>query len=165
MRFSAQEEYGLRCLLQIAHTPGGFATIGDVAAREKLSVAYVAKLMRVLRRGELVESIRGQKGGYRLARDPRSITLAHALDVLGGRLYNTEFCAEHSGAGRQCVHHVDCSIRSVWSAVDDLLHRALSSTTLHDMLCGEPVMNTRVRSRITVAELSRTPARLKSLAV
>ena len=138
---------------------------GDIATREKISPAYVAKLMRVLRRGGLVDSIRGQKGGYRLAHDASRMTLAQALDVLGGRLYTTEFCGEHTGTGRQCVHSGDCSIRSVWSAVDDLLHRALSSTTVQDLLCGEPTMDSRVRSRISVADITRRPMRMKTLAV
>src|SRR2546430_15546874 len=68
MRLSAQEEYGLRCLLQVARGHEGSTTTPEIAEREGLSQAHVHKLMRFLRRGGLVKSVRGRKGGYQLAR-------------------------------------------------------------------------------------------------
>src|ERR1051326_7981820 len=97
MKFTAQEEYGLRCLLQIAREPSGFGTIGEIAEREGLSAAYVAKLLMVMRKGGLVASTRGQKGGYRLARPADEITMDAVLEVLGGRLLSADFCARHTG--------------------------------------------------------------------
>src|SRR5947207_975628 len=64
MRFTAQEEYGLRCLMQVARAPEGSLTIPEVADREALSLPYVAKIMRHLRSLGLVTATRGQKGGY-----------------------------------------------------------------------------------------------------
>ena len=92
MKFTAQEEYGLRCLLQIAREPTGSVTIPEIAKREALTPAYVAKLMRVLRRVGLVKSTRGQKGGYRLAYPPDRMNLGMVLAALGGRLYSDDFC-------------------------------------------------------------------------
>ena len=97
MRFSAQEEYGLRCLMQIARDPTGMSTIAEIAQRESLSVAYVAKLMIVLRKSGIVESTRGQKGGYRLSRPAAVTRMDEVLDVLGGRLYPSDFCGRYSG--------------------------------------------------------------------
>jgi Rrf2 family protein len=68
MKFSSQEEYGLRCLLRLAQEgDDGSMTIPAISQSEGISQAYVAKLMRILRRGGLVESVRGKVGGYTLA--------------------------------------------------------------------------------------------------
>ena len=73
MKLSAQEEYGLRCLLRLAGAGEGQSlTIPEIGRAEALSIAYVAKLMRILRQGKFVKSVRGQTGGYTLARSPET---------------------------------------------------------------------------------------------
>ncbi len=139
MRITAQEEYGLRCLLQIAREPEGFLTIPEIAARESLSAPHVAKLMRLLRRAGLVKSIRGQKGGYRLARAPERIAVGEVIAALGGPLYGDGFCAEHAGTGGDaCVHSSACSIRSLWIGIDRMVQGVLARTTLRDLLPPAP---------------------------
>jgi Rrf2 family protein len=141
VRLTAQEEYGLRCLLQVAREQEGSLTTPQLAEREGLTPAYVHKLMRLLRRGGLVTSVRGRKGGYQLARPAEQITLAAALVSLGGgSLYSPDFCAQHKGVARICVRHRDCSIRAVWMAIDQAVQRALGKTRLSDLLRTEPEM-------------------------
>ncbi len=71
MNLSSQEEYGLRCLLQVAaHGAPEPLSIAQIAVAEGISPEYTAKLMRLLRKGGLVDSTRGAGGGYRLARQP-----------------------------------------------------------------------------------------------
>ncbi len=75
MKLSSQEEYGLRCLLRIgARGDGGTLTIPEISRAEGISPEYVAKLMRILRRGGLVTSARGAAGGYTLSRPADQIT-------------------------------------------------------------------------------------------
>ena len=64
MKVSSQEEYGLRCLLQVGkkRTDETPIPISEIAVREGLSVEYVGKLLMTLRRGGLVKSIRGKAG-------------------------------------------------------------------------------------------------------
>ena len=137
MKFSAQEEYGLRCLLQIARSPEGELTIPEIADREGLTPANVAKLMRVLRQIGVVKSTRGQKGGYQLAQPPDRISLDKLLADLGGRLYSGDFCDRHTGNGGSCVHDVGCAIRSLWMALDTAVERTLSGITLQALLCSD----------------------------
>ena len=95
MKLSSLEEYGLRCLLQLAR--GGSdqsLTIEEISQAEGVTPPNVAKVMRILRRGGFVESVRGQNGGYKLAFSARAISVGEALEVLGGRLYDPSFC-EH----------------------------------------------------------------------
>ncbi len=138
MKLSAQEEYGLRCLLTLARAePGSSLTIPQIAENERISGPNVAKLLRVLKRGGFVVALRGQSGGYTLARKASEINVGEALSCLGGRIYDAGFCGRHSSATRGCGHNSDCSVRSVWrlvqSAVDDVLNRL----TLADLLVEE----------------------------
>ena len=135
MKISAQEEYGVRCLLQIGRRGADASlTIPEISRAEGISSHYVAKLLRVLRRGGLVKSARGQSGGYTLARPLREIAVGEVLAVLGGRLYEPEFCNEHGGGEVVCTHTVDCSIRSLWRNVQQAVDQVLGKTTLEDLL-------------------------------
>jgi Rrf2 family protein len=135
MKITSQEEYGIRCLLQIGSRGlEASLTIPEISRAEGLSSHYVAKLLRVLRRGGLVKSARGQAGGYTLARPLDRITVTEALAVLGGRLYEPEFCEQHHGSGKVCAHSADCSIRYLWRSVQQVVDQVLSKTTLEDLL-------------------------------
>jgi Rrf2 family protein len=141
MKLSAQEEYGLRCLLRLgARGDGGTLTIPEIGRAEGLSPEYVAKLMRILRRGELVTSARGAAGGYTLARPADQIIVGDALSLLGGRLFESDFCERHAGAESLCTHSIDCSLRSLWQALQTAVDQVLTKTTLKDLLCSEPEM-------------------------
>ena len=139
MKLTSQEEYGLRCLLRLARE-GESLTIPKISQKEGISNFYVAKLMRILRRGGLVKSVRGQAGGYELARPPDKIVVGEALAILGGRLYDPAFCEEHSGSEISCTNSVDCSVRSLWRAVQQVVDQVLSKTTLKDLLFNEQEM-------------------------
>jgi Rrf2 family protein len=150
MKFSAQEEYGLRCLLAIAREPAGFLTIHELADREALSDAHIGKIMRLLRKGGLVRSTRGTKGGYRLAVSPEQIPVSSVLNALSGRLFSTEFCDRYAGPDGVCVHNTDCSIRSLWAALDAAVDRALRKIVLKDLLCGEAEMTARLSFNLDI---------------
>jgi Rrf2 family transcriptional regulator, iron-sulfur cluster assembly transcription factor len=145
MKFSAQEEYGLRCLLRIGHTPNGL-TIPEISEMEGLTTAHAGKLLRALRLGGFIESTRGQNGGYKLARPANEIIIGDVLAVLGGRLFEAGFCDVHAGIETICTHTVDCSIRSLWRTVQKLLDSVLGKTTLEDLLGSEEEVKTFVDS-------------------
>ena len=147
MKLSAQEEYGLRCLLRVASAGEGESlTIPEIGRAEALSIAYVAKLMRILRRGKLVKSVRGQTGGYALARKAENIPVGEVLAVLGGRLFEPGFCDQFPGLERLCTHSVDCSIRSLWQALQSAVDSVLGRITLKDLLQNETDMKVQLIS-------------------
>ena len=153
MKFTAQEEYGLRCLLQIGRQgQGGSLTILEVAVAEGLSVPYVAKLARILRQGEFVKSTRGQSGGYTLSRPPEEIVIGEVLAVLGGRLFESEYCEQYPGNLANCTHTVDCSIRSLWRAVQSGVDQILSRTTLRELLGSEEEASSSIRELVRIGE-------------
>lgn len=141
MHLLSQEEYGLRCLVQVArHLGPEPLTIPEIARFEGLSPEYTAKLMRALRRGALVESTRGAGGGYRLARPAESITAWDVMEVLGGSFFPESFCEAHPGQQRDCVHTIDCSIRALWRRLEGVVQDVLRSVTLADLLREERSM-------------------------
>jgi len=151
MKFSAQEEYGLRCLLQLARRGAGASlTIPEIAAAEGLSVPYVAKLVRVLRQDGFVKSSRGQSGGYALTRTPDRIVAGDVLNALGGRIFDSETCGRYPGSEDMCTHTIDCSIRSLWQAVQREVDQVLRRTTLQDLISSEEEMTASASALVQI---------------
>jgi Rrf2 family protein len=136
MKLSTQEEYGLRCLIQLGRT-GGSLTIAELSALEGISAPNVAKIMRLLRRSGFVTSTRGQAGGYLLARPVSEITVSEVLDALGSRFFDQTFCVRHKGAEDSCAHLEDCSIRPVLRELQSVVDRVLGRLTLEQLLGSE----------------------------
>jgi len=140
MKLTTTEEYGLRCLLQVARIapPGSdrLACIRDVAEAEGLSADYVAKLLGRLKKAGLVASTRGASGGYALARPAADISAAEALTAFDTKFYGEGFCTSHKGQLDCCIHksHASCNLTSLWSAVSVALDEVLSRVTLSDLL-------------------------------
>ncbi len=152
MKLSSQEEFGLRCLLRLARQgEGGGLTIPEISEAEGISTSHAAKLMRLLRRGGFVTSARGQAGGYTLSRPPEKILIGEVLALLGGRLYDPAFCEMHSGVETICTHTVDCSIRSLWRAVQIVVDRVLNGTTLKELIANEQTVDAWVAPLVKVA--------------
>ena len=141
MHILALEEYGLRCLLQVAlRATDGTVTAQEIARAEGIGPEYVARIMGTLRAGGLVESTRGAGGGYRLARPASEISVWDALCVLGGEFFSKRFCECHSGQRRECVRETDCSIRALWSKVQRVLEETLRHISIEDLQREEPAM-------------------------
>lgn len=148
MKLSAQEEYGLRCLLQMA-SRGNEASLSipEISKAEGLSVPNVAKLMRLLRIAGFVRSVRGQAGGYTLARPASQIFVGQVLEALGGKLFGSRFCERHSGLELVCVHNSDCSMRSLWIGLQNMLEKVLFQVTLSELLLKENQMQETLLGR------------------
>ncbi|GMV36897.1 MAG: hypothetical protein AMXMBFR61_14050 [Fimbriimonadales bacterium] len=148
MKISAQEEYGIRCLLQVAARPNGDGpvTVSQIAEAEGLSGPYVEKLLRVLSRAGLVEATRGAKGGYRLTRDSSEITLGDALRALGEFPGSKKLCDHYVGKFDCCVHRCDCSVRPVWAQIASYLGTILDGLSLADLVGSENTVRARLMS-------------------
>lgn len=140
MKLSTQEEYGLRCLLRLARNSQESLTIAELAGAEGVSMPSVAKILRVLRKAGLVNSTRGQAGGYLLARPAEEISVGEALAALGGRFYDSQFCERHTGIESLCINLGDCSIRPVLRQLQDVVDQVLGRLTLKSLLVREHEM-------------------------
>jgi Rrf2 family transcriptional regulator, iron-sulfur cluster assembly transcription factor len=138
MKISAQEEYGLRCLLQLARaqTLGDSLTLAQLAQLEGISSANAGKLMWILSKAGLVQSTRGTKGGYSLARPASQIHLNQIIRVLEGQPAESH-CKSYAGVLDACVHTGDCGIRPVIVELHQIVDNALADITLSQLLGTE----------------------------
>ena len=142
MKFSVQEEYGLRFLIRFGKNflEGGGLTIPEISESEAIAQHSVAKILRVLRLGGFLTSLRGHTGGYMLAQDPSNIQIGEVLNLLGGRLYDTNFCQSHTGLNDYCIHTTECATRPVWQLIQKSIDNVLEEMTLTDLLKPEDII-------------------------
>ncbi len=161
MKITAQEEYGLRCLLRLAKAESGSATLPEVAAAEGLSVPYVAKLMGVLRHADVLESVRGRAGGYKLAMPAEEIGLGSVLLTLGEPLFDeTEYCQKHAGTeapGGVCLNHATCTLKSLWQTLEHWMRHTLDQITLADLIRHEGRLPELLRERLAASAMEEAP--------
>ncbi|MFO0866482.1 MAG: Rrf2 family transcriptional regulator [Gemmataceae bacterium] len=159
MKITAQEEYGLRCLVRLAQSESKAATLPELSEGEGLSVPYVAKLMAVLRDSGLVDSARGRSGGYRLAKPAEEIGLGSLLLVLGEPLFDEpSYCDRHSGTSEDgCVHKGACSLKGLWSTLETWMRQTLDQITLADLLQNQTRIKDLLRQRLASAVFQDEP--------
>jgi Rrf2 family protein len=141
MKISAQEEYGLRCLVQLASLKEGEAlTLPQLAEREGISVANAGKLLWLLNKAGMVQATRGTKGGYHLARPAGEIRLSEVLRVMESDEIDAH-CDNYTGVLDSCVHKGDCGIRSVIVGLHEVVQHALSQITLAQIIGTESAVD------------------------
>lgn len=141
MKISSQEEYGLRCLVQLASLAEGESlTLPQIAEREGISAANAGKLMWLLNKAGFVQATRGTKGGYSLARTANEIRLNEVIKVLDEDVLN-KHCESYTGVLESCVHKGDCGIRPVIVGLHEIVENALSQITLAQLVGEEASVN------------------------
>lgn len=137
MKISAQEEYGLRCLVQLANLKvGETLTLPQIAEREGISAANAGKLMWLLNKAGFVNSTRGTKGGYFLARPADEVYLNEIIKVLEEDVMSSH-CDSYTGVLDKCVHTGDCGIRPVIVGLHEIVQNALSQISLATLVGNE----------------------------
>jgi len=145
MKVTAQEEYGLRCLMQLARAPQGqVVSVKEIAAGEGISGAYAEKLLRLMARSGLVHSVRGVKGGYVLNRPPSQVALGEVIRALGRQESTDHICSSFTGNSDTCVHFSNCGIRSAWSGLTNYIQGFLDKTTLASLIGDEYSVSNRL---------------------
>lgn len=141
MKISAQEEYGLRCLVQLAGLGNEESlTLPQIAQREGISVANAGKLMWILNKAGFVQATRGTKGGYSLARAANEIYLNEVIKVLDADEIDAH-CESYTGILTKCIHKGDCGIRPVIVGLHEIVQNALSQITLAQLVGEESRVN------------------------
>jgi FeS assembly SUF system regulator len=96
-----------------------------------LPLPTVSKLLKLLCQGGLVESHRGVRGGYKLSKEPSSITVTEMIRVLEGEIALTD-CAEEGPCS--CGFEQSCPTKGHWKAINQAVRQALSNVSLQDMI-------------------------------
>ncbi len=143
MKISAQEEYGLRCLLQLATLKENESlTLPQIAEREGISAANAGKLMWLLSKAGFVSATRGTKGGYSLARNADEIYLSEVIKMLDEEEI-AGHCESYTGVLDSCVHKGGCGIRPVIVGLHEIVQNALSQITLAQLVGTEAKVDER----------------------
>lgn len=105
MSFSAKTEYGLVALIELAaaHGSGELLQTGEICRRHAIPERYLEQMLTALRKGGLLRSIRGPRGGFALARDPASISVADVEACLEGEAHS-ERQGDRNSAEFQVLH-------------------------------------------------------------
>ena len=134
MKLSTRGRYGIHAMYDLAVNYGdGPQSIKCIAERQNIPEAYLEQLIAMLRRAKLVISNRGAQGGYRLAREPKEITVGDVLRALEGGLNLVDCLEEEDTCGKSCA----CPSRIVWMKVRDGLNQVVDGITLQDMMDGQ----------------------------
>lgn len=127
MKLSTRSRYGTRMLLDIAENSNGRpVSVSEVSARLGVSVKYLEQLIRPLKRGGYLASVRGPKGGHMLTRSPEEITVGEVVRLLEGGINLTDCVSD----GRTCTRSGKCNVRNVWVEATAAMNRILDSITL-----------------------------------
>ena len=137
MRITTWGEYGLIVSLGLARRAGeGPVAARELAEREKLPHDYVEQILLRLRRAGLVDSVRGARGGYLLARAAHDITVKDVMAASEHVTFEVN-CDLHQVNPQRCSRDASCSIRPVWRMLEQRINEVLSSISLADLLCDE----------------------------
>lgn len=135
MRVSKSEEYGLRLVMSLA-TDGEQLTIRELAEREALPDATVAKVVGRLRRAGLVDAVRGRNGGYTLTRPATEISLSHVVGAFDSEVFSSDFCHTMSPGEGPCVRSADCGLKPVWRGLRTVIGNFLDGITVAELVDG-----------------------------
>jgi len=139
MMFSTKAEYGVRVLVELAARGGASPVpLTEIAEANGLPLAYLEHLVARLRKAELVESRRGARGGYLLARDPAEITMAEVVQALEGDIAPIECITADPDGSIVCSRETDpehaCPTKLLWTRVRFSIVRTLQDTTLSELV-------------------------------
>jgi Rrf2 family protein len=137
MWVSTKAQYGMRALIEVAVGGDRPTSLKTVADRQELSHQYLEQIFAVLRRAEIVESVRGARGGYRLARRPDRITALDVVELLEGSVAPVTCIDDEEG----CERVGACSTEPLWREVDQAVRRVLGGTTLADLMAERQLLN------------------------
>lgn len=130
IRITKQTDYGIVLMTHLAGDPDQRYNAPDLAAEAQLPLPMVSKILKLLARDGLLDSQRGAKGGYALARRPEEITVDQIIAALEGPVAITE-CIEH--APGDCDHEAVCPTRGNWQRINQAIRQALEQITLAEM--------------------------------
>lgn len=143
LRLSKLTDYGTVIMTFMARAEGQVHSAHEIAEHVGIAAPTVSKVLKMLARDELVVSTRGSRGGYVLARPAAAITMAEIISAMEGAPLGLTECSTTPGV---CVQERNCSIRTNWQRINQVIVQALEEVSLAEMT--QPVIHPlRMRER------------------
>lgn len=132
MKISTKGRYAIRVMIDLAeHNTGEFITLMDVAQRQEISEKYLEAIVSILSKNELLISLRGKGGGYKLAKAPEKYTVGSILKLTEGSLAPVA-CLEKKS--NNCSRASECKTVEMWKGLNKLIDDYLENITIADLL-------------------------------
>ncbi|MEM1179053.1 MAG: SUF system Fe-S cluster assembly regulator [Acidobacteriota bacterium] len=125
-----QADYGIVLLSHMATQPERRYAAPELATATQLPQPTVSKILKLLSRGNVLDSHRGVKGGYSLASAPEEITVTRLIEVLDGPIAFTECIEDAPG---ECSQEAWCQVRGNWQRINSAVRDALKEISLADL--------------------------------
>ena len=166
MMFSTKAEYGVRVMVELARragestdSTGSVVPLAEIAEHDGMPLAYLEHLVARLRKAGLIDSKRGSRGGYMLARPAMEITMAEVVEALEGSIAPIECISQSADGSIVCSRESDpnhvCPTKLLWTRVRGSIVRTLQETTLADLLV--PKALAMATTRASSAAIATTP--------
>ncbi|MBI1216226.1 MAG: SUF system Fe-S cluster assembly regulator [Alphaproteobacteria bacterium] len=127
-------DYAIAVMVQLSKEGSDAArSAHQLANKTGIPEPTVAKVLKKLTGGKLLESVRGAAGGYRLARDASSLSLCEVIEAMDGPITIVS-CVD--GVEEACKAEETCPTRGRWDPVNDAIRGALQKITLTEMAAG-----------------------------
>lgn len=129
MEITTKGRYAVRIMVEIAKHNGEYVSVQKIADSQEISVKYLEKIVNILVKESLLDSLRGKEGGYRLTKSPKDYTIGEILNATGDQ---TEIVSCLHGT--TCKRACNCETQGLWSNLDALINDYLKNVTLDDLL-------------------------------
>ncbi len=156
MRLTTKGRYAVTAMLDLAlNQHQGPISLADISVRQEISLSYLEQLFSKLRKNELVSSVRGPGGGYRLSRQAEKIFVAEIIDAVDEKVDATN-CNKRGDCqgGQECLTH------HLWMDLSDQIHRFLSGIHLASLVDRKEIIEVALRQRQSEADASTALERI-----
>lgn len=130
MKANTRSRYGMRLLIDLANNANdGPVSVGDISKRQNISLKYLEQLIHLLKKAQLVRSVRGAKGGHMLAKESTDINFGQIVRLMeGGDDYENCFCRKE-----KCKMHDYCPLNLAWQRALDAFYHELDVVSIADL--------------------------------
>ncbi len=133
MRISRETDYAIRCMLHLCGNSKKVAMVDEIAKARDVPKSFLAKILQKLKRAKLVESFRGVKGGFKLAKDPARISLLDVIEAIQGGV-GVNICTVDDQA---CDRSAECVVHPVWKKMRSAIEASLREHDLRTLAEAE----------------------------
>lgn len=143
MRLTTKGRYAVTAMLDLAiHSDSGPVSLAEISKRQEISLSYLEQLFSKLRKSELVASVRGPGGGYKLSRSLDSIFVAQIIDAV-----NESIDATNCQGKGNCQQGEVCLTHYLWSDLSEQIHHFLSGISLAQLVSRRDVKSVSERQQ------------------
>ena len=154
MRLTTKGRFAVTAMMDLAlQDSSGPVTLAEISSRQKISLSYLEQLFGKLRRRELVDSVRGPGGGYRLARDTARISVAEIILAVDEPIDATQ-----CGGKENCRDEQKCLTHDLWAQLNDRIFAYLEAVNLRQLVDDQRSKDSGVNTVHDMRSNSKTAA-------